>query len=217
MHSQQPNEKNPAPVDAGNGAERHDRTCNKITEEGKPFQVLAQANSLSIPNEQTIRWLMGQGVSEDAMLRPWVIKSALVRFLGPRVFEFEPTGQPALIFRAEDRGECFDLLAWQARSGRLGSWRGAAFALGDVDDCFNPGTFAMGDGLRVHETPLEWLLAERDGVVIVRPALEHAHFRNCPRLLVANVPLARRIRQSLNPPKPRVSILIDAPVGKVAA
>ncbi len=212
----QPHEKGPAPVDAGTGPKNPSQWL-KTDPENSNSGVLAQALSLPIPNEQTVRWLMGHGVGDAAMLRPWLIKSAKVRFLGPRVFEFEPSGAPALIFQATDRGECFDLIAWQASAGRLASWRGAAFCLGDADACFNPGTWALGEKLRVHLTPLDWLLAERDGIVRVRPALTHAHLRYCPRLIVADQAHARRIRRALEPPRPYVEIFVDDPTEREAA
>ena len=92
---------------------------------------------------------------------------------------------------------------------QLASWRGQAFCLGDVDDIFNPATYFDGGALRVHETPLQWLLADRDGIVIVRPDLAHAYLASCQRLAFSDRAHARQVDKWLQPPKPTVEILVE--------
>ncbi len=64
----------------------------------------------------------------------------------------------------------------------VASWRGQAFCLGDIDDIFNPATYFAGDALRIHATPLDWLHADREGIVIVRPELAPAYLADCRRI-----------------------------------
>ena len=124
--------------------------------------------SWGFPTDDEILWLLDQGIDENAL---WPISGATVRFNGA-IFDLDhEEGKRALLLRAEDRGEVIDLIAWQPRTGALASWRGQAFCLGDVDDILNPANYFAGDALRVHATPLDWLLAHRDGIVIVRPDL----------------------------------------------
>jgi hypothetical protein len=115
--------------------------------------------SWGFPTDDEILWLLDQGIDEKAL---WPISGATVHFDAP-TFELNDSGERALIFRAEDRGELIDLIAWQPRTGALASWRGQAFCLGDVDDIFNPVTYFAGDALHVHAKPLDWLLANREG------------------------------------------------------
>jgi hypothetical protein len=77
-----------------------------------------------------------------------------------------------------------------------------------VDDIFNPATYFAGGALYVHETPLQWLLAEREGIVILRPDLARAYIANCQRLAFADAAHARRVERWLQPPKPTVEIFV---------
>jgi hypothetical protein len=150
-------------------------------------------------------WLLDQGVSHKAL---WPISGATVRLDGA-TFNLDHKGERALTFRAEDRGEVFDLIAWQPRTGAVATWRGQAFCLGDVDDIFNPASYFGGDALRVHATPLDWLLADREGIVIVRPALAPAYLADCQRIRCSNQALARQLEKWLQPRKPSVEILVE--------
>ena len=70
-----------------------------------------------------------------------------------------------------------DLIAWHPRTGRIASWNGRASLLGGA---------AAGDGaepLVVHTSPLGWLAAFREGVVVVHEA------RGARRLLDLRRPL----------------------------
>jgi hypothetical protein len=113
-----------------------------------------------------------------------------------------------LIFRAEDCDEVIDLIAWQPRTGQLASWRGQAFCLGDVDDAFNPAIYFASGVLRLHKTPLQWLLAGRDGIVIVRKDLAHAYLATCQRVAVSEARFAHTVARWLQPPKPTVEIFL---------
>ncbi len=130
-------------------------------------------------------------------------------FDGLHGFDFATHGDQALIFKAEDRGVQTDFVAWQHRTGNHASWYGNAFCLGDQDDIFNPATYFAGDALRLHETPLDWLLAERDGIVIVRPDLVPAYLADRQRVQCSNAAYARKVEKWLQPPKPRVEILVE--------
>ena len=147
--------------------------------------------SWGFPSDDELRWLLHQGISDTAL---WPISGATVCFdLKHGTFDLDHAGERSLIFRAEDCDEVIDLIAWQPRTGQLASWRGQALCLGDVDDIFNPATYFAGGALRIHETPLQWLQTEREGIVIVRPDLAHAYLANCQRirLLRCSVMLAR--------------------------
>jgi hypothetical protein len=166
--------------------------------------LAAVHRSWGFPTDDELRWLLRQGVNERAL---WPISGATVRFDGS-TFDVDHNGLRSLTFRCHDRGEIIDIAAWQPRTGKLASWRGQAFCLGDVDDIFNPATYFAGDAPPVHETPLQWLLAEREGIVILRPDLAHAYLANCRRLAFADAAHARQVERWLQPPKPTAEIFV---------
>jgi len=93
--------------------------------------------SWGFPTDDELLWLFEQGVDENAL---WPISGSTVCF-DAGTFELNDDGQRALIFRAEDRAEVIDLIAWQPQTGKVASWRVQAFCLGDIDDIFNPATY----------------------------------------------------------------------------
>jgi hypothetical protein len=165
--------------------------------------------SLPIPSDGIVRWLIDQGISDAAMTSPWPVKQARVTFVGADTFDFDDSGEPAPIFRAADHGETIDLVAWQVRSGRLASWRGVAFAIGDVAEIWNPASWFMDSALRVHRSPLEWLRANRDGICIVQPRFTYAYLRHVPRLSFGDRLYAQQVKQWLQPPKSKPELLIE--------
>ena len=171
--------------------------------QNKPLS--AEHRSWGFPNDDEVLWLIDEGVSDEAL---WPISGATVRIDGSR-FYLDHEGERALTFRAEDRGKVIDLIAWQPKTGKLASWCGQAFCLGDFDDISNPATYFAGDALRIHKTPLEWLLADRDGIVIVRPDLASAYLANCPRICCSNENHARQVEKYLQPAKPSVEIFVE--------
>src|SRR4051812_45319122 len=66
--------------------------------------------SLSFPSDDGLRWLLRQEIDGEAMGTPWPIRGANVRFDGC-TFDFDPEGERAIIFRADDCGEVIDLIA----------------------------------------------------------------------------------------------------------
>ena len=137
--------------------------------------------SWGIPDDHLIRWLLEKGVSEQAMMRPWCIGGGRVRFESHH-FEIDLDGNPAITLRAQDCRKTTDLIAWEPWTGKLASWCGTAACLGDLDDVFNTGTYFAGGALRVHASPLEWLKAGREGIVILRPELTYSYLRHAHRL-----------------------------------
>jgi hypothetical protein len=153
-----------------------------------------------------LRWLRGQGVSRAAILYSWPIGATNVTFHG-KAFELDATGERVLTFLVEDCGEAIDIAAWQPRTGKLATWLGAGFAIGQ-EAIFNPATYFACGALHVHETPLQWLQAEREGIVILRPDLANAYLANRPRLACSDAAYARQVEQWLQPPKPTVEIFV---------
>ena len=157
------------------------------------------------PSGKVLRWLLDEGVSCGAL---YSVKGAWVSFDSSGTFDFAAAGEPARIFRCMDRGETVDLAAWSR--GRLGTWRGAGFCIGDLDQCFNPATWLDGGGLRVHVGPLDWLRADGDGIVILKPELCWAHLRNVPRVICANDISAALVHKHTRAPRCTTKIFIQS-------
>jgi hypothetical protein len=161
--------------------------------------------SWGFPTDNELLGLFDQGVDENAL---WPISGATVCF-DAGTFDLDDSGERALIFRADDRGEVTDLIAWQPHTGTVASWRAQAFCLGDLDGIFNPATYFAGDALRVHATPLDWLRADREGIVIVRPDLAPAYLSHCQRIRCSNAAYARQVKKWVQPRQPAVEILVE--------
>jgi hypothetical protein len=120
----------------------------------------AAFNALLFPTDRETAWLLDKIIDHDALCFPWPIRGASVRWSrSTTTFDFDTEGDRAIIFRAEDRGDVVDLVAWSPRTSKIASWYGAAVCLGDFDQIDNPATYAFGDGLEVHPEPLS-LVAE---------------------------------------------------------
>jgi hypothetical protein len=205
------NNERPVPAVAEDGPLKSDRLGSAISfldSLSSPFsQYLeldeATKHALQYPTDMELRWLFNQDVPDTAMLEPTHLRAGTVTFLGEFSFDFDPDGERALIFF-----EPADLVAWQPRSGKLGAWRNNAFALNE-DAIWNPASYFSGSALRVHHTPLEWLVANRDGIVIVQPRFTYANLKDCRRLSFSDHVHAQRVKQWLQPPKPTVEILIE--------
>jgi hypothetical protein len=104
-----------------------------------------------------------------------------------------------------DRDEILDLCAWS--DDALATWLGRAFCLGDLDDIFNPATYFDG-ALRVHASPLEWLQAGCDGIVILRPERCWPYLRYA-RVICAKIETADLIQKWNKPPRVSTEILIE--------
>lgn len=166
------------------------------------------------PSLAGLRWIRRQGVSRSALLSPWPIGATNVTLKG-NTFEQDSNGEHALTFLIEDGGEVIDVAAWQPRAGRLTTLLNAGFAIGQ-EAIFNPATYFAGGALYVHETPLHWLLAEREGICIVRPDLTHAYLANCQRLAFVDAAHARTVQRWLER-KPTAQILVEIPAERAAA
>jgi hypothetical protein len=162
-----------------------------------------------IPMDREIAWLIDQGLSEKALLNPTAILGASVKFLGGKTFDFDPEGVRAFIFKVEDFGCNIDLVAWEPKRGSLATWRGVAFALGQ-DAIFNPASYFDGSALGVHRTPLEWLRAERSGVVILRPDLAYAYLAHRQRLSFPSVKFASQVEHWIRPKPATAKLFVRA-------
>jgi hypothetical protein len=140
-----------------------------------------------------------------------------VVFLPNDCFEFagharDPSGAVvAVIFLArDDLGDPSDLAAWEPETGRLALLLGRVAMLGQ-DNLYG---WRLGDPLMVHETPLEWLQAGREGVFVIDPQRASPLLRMVEPLGVKRPEYGRRLQAALTICAPR--IVVAAPQAAAA-
>ncbi len=158
-----------------------------------------------------IDWLVAQDVPGRALgnadQHGDVLKLAYGSTTNDAWFGQQPDGQPhiaILIYAWPD--DPIDIAVWQPRTGGIGSYFGRAAAFGEAQ-IENPATYSFGGGLTVHKTPLEWLIAERKGICIIRPERVAARLSKVPKLIAADVAHGRQIEKLIQPRMPQVCVL----------
>ena len=140
-----------------------------------------------------IDWLIGNGVTIPAMIRPQAILLAKGVKAHDGRFEENSNGQSWLMFE-----EAEDEVYWQPRTGELSTYEGRAFALGEDAIC-NPGTYAFDCDLNVFADPLDWLRSKRDGCVIIDWQRCWSRLHDVPRVAV-DESLLPQFKQAMKPP-----------------
>ncbi len=164
---------------------------------------------LSPPTPSLIKSLRTKGVSLDALCEPELPAFVNVVFHDDQpLFDFtdeacDEGAVRSLVFLARDEsGDPLDLVAWSRKTNRLASWYGRAALLG-LESRWAPRIGA--EGLRICFDPLAWLVAERDGVVIIDP--ESARWQLAREsLVVSDVAFGRHVHATLRLPDPKVYV-----------
>lgn len=112
----------------------------------------------------------------------------------------------AIIFPAPDElGQLIDLAAWEPGTGRLALLLGRVSMLGE-DNLYG---WRVGEPLVVHETPLEWLKAGREGVFVINSQRASPLLRMVEPLGVKRPELGRQLREALTIRAPRIVVAED--------
>lgn len=125
---------------------------------------------------QTIDYFRAQQLDRAAVeAHAGVLSVVRAVFSGPW-FDFavaeDPDAGAAICLEvfADDDETCADLLAWPINEpARFATMFGDAPTLGTAN-IENPATYAFGQALQVHRTPLEWARDKCRGVVMLKPA-----------------------------------------------
>ena len=138
-------------------------------------------------------------------------------FLPNGRFEFardmrEATGAVvAIVFPAPNElGELIDLAAWEPETGKLALLLGLVSMLGQ-DALYGP---RLSEPLAMHETALDWLKADRDGVFVIDPQWASPLLRIVEPLAVKRAAFGRRMHSAMTIPPPSIVV---ATAGRVAA
>lgn len=154
---------------------------------------------------------IAEGVAQIDLAVPDMILGANVVFLD-RTFAFpdeldeaEDVTSAFVLLCRDDYGEAIDLAAWAPSTERLATWLGRAWAI-DQFRLMMP-RLAESEALPVHKSPLEWLRARRDGIVIIdceRAKWQIAYLGRS--LIVEDVSHGRVLRQALTMPEPQIFV-----------
>jgi hypothetical protein len=158
-------------------------------------------------------WLMSAGVPPLALSRDhapfdgFPLTAAQVEFLD-KGFEFttylrDPQRpQRALIILARNiDGEIADIAAWTPKTGEVRFWLGRLSMLGEN----NILAARFDEPLPVHQTALDWLKANRQGVFIIDPARAAFNLEG-HSLLAENHNFAGQLKKALTRPAPPIFV-----------
>lgn len=145
------------------------------------------------PSQAQLNWLLSNGVTVEAMINPEALRTTIGRRADDGRFEPDPAGDQWIVFREPE-----DLVFWQPRTDELATDRGRAFALGEAI-IENAWTFALNGSLNVFASPLAWLRAGRDGIVIVDWSRTWSRLQDCPQIAVDRR-LMNRFKRYCRPP-----------------
>ncbi len=155
--------------------------------------------------------LIGLGMPAPELVWPELPACATVVFERKRPqFDFaeEVGGEGAisgLVFLALDElGEPADLVAWAPRENHLAAWFGTVALLGAEDLCA-PRLTKEG-ALPVFESPLGWLRAGREGVVVIEPRGAAPPLRLAEPLVAESIEHGEKLRCMLKVKPPRIFV-----------
>jgi hypothetical protein len=102
----------------------------------------------------------------------------------------------------DDLSALTDLAAFNLDTGKLGIWRGRVPMLG-AENLYG---WRLGDPLVMHETPLDWLKANREGVFVIDPQRASPLLRQVEPLGVKSAIFGRRMRDAMTIRAPRIVV-----------
>jgi hypothetical protein len=159
---------------------------------------------------QTFSWFLAKGAPSAALVYPEMTRRSRVSYHRESpFFDFvEDDGEDeenAIVFLArEGGGRAGDLIAWTPRSGRLAAHWGPVSVLG-TDDILTPRLTCEG-ALLVHRTPLGWLRAGRQGVVVVEARGAALVLRDFGPLAGEDEAHGRELRQLFRQTEPKIYV-----------
>jgi hypothetical protein len=164
----------------------------------------------SLPAED-VNSLLRLGVASETLFKPFPLRTGRVAWADAETFIFEEhlnfeveVERIILILIFDCWGQAIDIAGWNPHSGRFGTWRNRAWALGE-GSAFAPRLSEHG-ALPMWRTPLNWLVACRKGVVLFQPRLAAAFLCDAGPLLAEDLEHAHELKKQLTRPSPRILI-----------
>ena len=188
------------------------------------FERTAEHTSDFIAGTLAARWrllprelsdLERQGVDQSLLRDELPIRAGNVVWIGADRFELEAVPrnpwsyqqERAFLILVKDRDDCpIDIVAWQPLTGRLGTWLGSAWALGQ-GSVFKP---RLSEALPVYRSPLNWLRSRGKGIVILNYRMALLHLDAAGPLLAEDEQHRAELEAALTPPTPRILVASNA-------
>ena len=160
------------------------------------------------PMTQTaIDRFLAAGVPPLSLVMPDMVTPAVVypHDENPDRFSFrEDLREPAegvsafLIAVRDESGAIVDLAAWRPREGWLATWRGVGWALGAHEYPSPLDALHDGGAVRVFRSPMDWLRADRRGLVLLDHVTARWRFaRDGMPIIADDLVHAKRLKQVL--------------------
>jgi hypothetical protein len=147
---------------------------------------------LGCPSQADLNWFRRAGINIMALASPSAMRVATGAIAHDGIFEHAAAGERWFAF---DEYGAEDVVVWHRPTGRLASWSGRVFALGQqiIDEA---ATYSFDCALNIFAGPMDWLSAKRDGIVVLpnRWPAAFDRLRDCPRIAIAEslLPIYRR-------------------------
>jgi hypothetical protein len=142
------------------------------------------------PSQADIDSFRQAGVAVMSLAQPLAMKVAFGHVAPDGRFEPDLRRDRWFVF---NEVEAEDMVFWQRKTGRLTTWSGRAFALGQaaIDEA---ATYSFDCSLNIFDDPLDWLRSRRDGIVVLDWTRAFDRLRDAPRIALAEnlLPLYRR-------------------------
>jgi hypothetical protein len=193
---QPPETETAAPAGTGDGGENISRGRDEAENTASlgPLQ-------LSLLQQTHLDWLTSRGVDVLSVVSPTPVRLAHGRVAADGCFEPEPNGPGWLVFQ-----EPGDWVFWQPRTREMATWLGRSFALSE-ELIFEAVTYAINGRLRIFASPLDWLKANRNGIVVIDWRRAFERLRDAPRLAVDEALMPLYWRHMKPPRLPQVQIV----------
>jgi hypothetical protein len=173
------------------------RTSNRLTS-------LLDPDECALLPAAAIRWLLARGVSIEALAIPWAVRAARVIFEPNGRYALSMVGNFAYVFGIFGKCGLMDAAAWAPASGQIATRLGISAVLGE-GQIGRDEIGLTGARLSVHRTPLEWLQADRCGIVIADYQLA-PHLLAGVNLVAADAAHATDLRRILRVPTPNIVV-----------
>lgn len=142
------------------------------------------------PTDADIETFRCAGVDVMSLALPWPMKVARGTRAHDNRFEPDDGGERWFAF---DQPATSDIVFCSKATGKLTTWSGRAFALGE-QAIADASTYSFDCNLNIFSDPMDWLRARRDGIVVLDWTRAFDNLRDAPRIALAEslLPLYRR-------------------------
>ncbi len=153
------------------------------------------------PSQADLDAFCRDGVDILALAKPSAMRVTAGEIAHDSLFDHEAAGDRWYAFDEFGAG---DIVFWHLPTGRLASWSGRVFALGQ-EIIGEAATYSFDCALNIFADPMDCLRSGRDGVVVLpnRWPAAFDRLRDCPRIAISEslIPMYKRHMKPARPPE----------------